>query len=61
MDALRRLRIAKLTTTRGIKNNLFIDVISVLNRNMKHAHTIEFDEGNFLATLVVYVIILMGA
>ena len=42
MDALgRRLGwIAKLTRTRDIVN---IDVISVLNGNMKHARVIEFE------------------
>ena len=29
----------------------FIDVISVLNKNMKHVRAIEFDLGNFLAML----------
>ena len=41
MDALRRLRIARLNNSRNYEK--FIDVISVLNRNMKHARAIEFD------------------
>ena len=50
MDALgRRLgRIAiKLTGTRG----KFIDVITVLNGNIKHARAIEFHQANILAML----------
>ena len=31
--------------------NLFADVISVHNRNVKHARAIEFDETNLLAML----------
>ena len=31
--------------------NLFADVMSVYNRNMKHAHAIEFDYTNLLAML----------
>ena len=47
MDALGRClgRTAKLTRTRGI------DVISVLNGNMKHARAIEVKEANILAML----------
>ena len=30
---------------------MFADVMSVHNRNMKHARTIEFDEINLLAML----------
>ena len=50
MDALRRRfrRITKLTRTQGVKV-YFVDVISVLNGNMKHSRTIEFDEANILA------------
>ena len=31
--------------------DLFADVMSVHNRNMKHAHAIEFDLTNLLAML----------
>ena len=31
--------------------DLFADVMSVHNRNMKHAHAIEFDYTNLLAML----------
>ena len=31
--------------------DLFADVMSVHNRNMKHARAIEFDETNLLAML----------
>ena len=31
--------------------DLFADVMSVHNRNMKHAHAIEFDQTNLLAML----------
>ena len=31
--------------------DLFADVMSVHNRNMKHARAIEFDETNLLAVL----------
>ena len=52
MDALGRLlhglgRIAKITGTRGI------DVKSVLNGNMKHARSIEFDWGNILDNVII--------
>ena len=32
---------------------MFADVMSVHNRNMKHARTIEFDEINLLAQYVI--------
>ena len=32
--------------------DLFADVMSVHNRNMKHAHAIEFDYTNLLAMLI---------
>ena len=31
--------------------DLFADIMSVHNRNMKHAHAIEFDYTNLLAML----------
>ena len=31
--------------------DMFVDVMSVHNRNMKHAREIEFDETNLLAML----------
>ena len=31
--------------------DLFADVMSVHNRNMKHAHAIEFDKTNLVAML----------
>ena len=31
--------------------DLFADVVNVYNRNMKHAHAIEFDKTNLLAML----------
>ena len=31
--------------------DLFADIMSVHNKNMKHAHTIEFDYTNLLAML----------
>ena len=33
------------------QRDLFADVMSVPNRNMKHAHAIEFDQTNLLAML----------
>ena len=30
---------------------MFADIISMHNRNVKHAHTIEFDKANLLAML----------
>ena len=37
--------------SRGI--NLFADVISVHNGNMKHAHATEFDYTNLLAVIML--------
>ena len=33
------------------QRDLFTDVMSVHNRNMKHAHAVEFDYTNVLAML----------
>ena len=33
------------------QRDLFADVMSVHNRNMKHAHAVEFDYTNLLAML----------
>ena len=30
---------------------MFADIMSMHNRNVKHAHTIEFDKANLLAML----------
>ena len=34
-----------------LARDTFANVMSELNRNMKHAHAIEFDETNLLAML----------